>query len=480
MSDPLTVTLTVDATDNVGVASVEYFRKTTTEETSLGKTSSPFSFDWSITGSATASGPYTFFAKATDSAGNVATSDPIDVQIEVPYSVWSVDGLASTGESPSAIARESDGTLAIAAQCTGTNAKKGWKLLRMSTAGAALTDLCIPIYDDPDTLADHRPLSIVEASTGESFMGGYITTSNAGQARDGYVVRLGPTHSVEWNYSFNGNAGLDDEVHSISLSPDGTRLAVVGSTMVDASVSQAFFVLLDAAGGAPLSSPLLIDGLGGKASGAAVVWHSDGSLSAAVNVGPYSLPGKSDSATYTTVYKVDAALSTTLWTRNVGEAALGNNFVTQSMIEGPNNSVVLCGTSTNITKGVPPAPDSTITAAWAARLQGSSGAALWTYLDANATAPQPTSCHGVSLGGSTPRVVITGSVKQSNIEGTNANATMIRWLNINTGAVDRDAMLATTSGVFGQAVVGESTGFYNVLQGYESPSHLRISRLFQP
>jgi hypothetical protein len=481
LDDPMIVELSVDASDDVGVKSVEYFRKTTTEETSLGVANGPFSFSWSLAGTPTSSGPYTLFARAKDAAGNKGESPPVDVQLEVPYTAWSVDGQATSGETPSAIDREADGTLAIAAQCTlpgGT--KKGWKLLRLSTTGTALTDLCMPIYDDPDALADHRPTTLAEGPSGEAYMAGYITTTNAGQARDGRVIRLSAAHATEWTWDFNGSAGLDDEIHSIALNADGTLLAVAGITAVDANVNEAFFVLLDPSTGQLVLGPVVLDGLGGKASGESVMWTSDNGLVFAINIGPYTLPGHGDNATFTSVYKIDSTLSTTLWQQNVGQAADGQNFVTEAMREGPGGSVILCGTSTSIVTGTPPTPDATVTAAWASRLRGDTGALSWQYLDSAATSSQPSTCHGIAIGGSSPRLLLTGSVKQSNIEGSNARATMARWLDVNTGAVVRSSLLATSNGVFGQAVVAESTGFYTLLQGYDAPAHLRVTRLFQP
>jgi hypothetical protein len=70
------VTLTVDASDNVGVAEVEYFA----DGTSIGKASAaPFSLDWATT--SVANGAHTLTATARDAASNATTSDPVAVNV---------------------------------------------------------------------------------------------------------------------------------------------------------------------------------------------------------------------------------------------------------------------------------------------------------------------------------------------------------------------------------------------------------------
>ncbi len=68
--------VTVQATDAVGVSSVEVF----VDGTSVGTdTSAPFSVDW-----AASAGQHTIVAKATDSAGNVGTSSEVTVTVTAP------------------------------------------------------------------------------------------------------------------------------------------------------------------------------------------------------------------------------------------------------------------------------------------------------------------------------------------------------------------------------------------------------------
>ncbi len=66
-----TVTFTATASDNVGVARVEFYDGTTLKATD---TSAPYSYGWTI--DSAANGSYSWTAKAYDAAGNTATSSP--------------------------------------------------------------------------------------------------------------------------------------------------------------------------------------------------------------------------------------------------------------------------------------------------------------------------------------------------------------------------------------------------------------------
>jgi uncharacterized protein (TIGR03118 family) len=71
-----TVAVTADATDNVGVTSVQFFAGST----SLGTaTTAPFTVNWNT--AATANGTVSVTAQATDAAGNVTTSPAVSVTV---------------------------------------------------------------------------------------------------------------------------------------------------------------------------------------------------------------------------------------------------------------------------------------------------------------------------------------------------------------------------------------------------------------
>ncbi|MBI3185653.1 MAG: metallophosphoesterase [Myxococcales bacterium] len=73
-----TVAIDVTASDDVGVAKVELFEGSTLKGTD---TSSPFGFSWSVTSAE--NGSHTFTAKATDAAGNSASSAPVTVVVSI-------------------------------------------------------------------------------------------------------------------------------------------------------------------------------------------------------------------------------------------------------------------------------------------------------------------------------------------------------------------------------------------------------------
>ncbi|MEO5969726.1 MAG: Ig-like domain-containing protein [Bdellovibrionia bacterium] len=75
------VSLTVDASDNIGVAKVEFYDQTT----QIGSdTTAPFSIQWDT--QKVANGTHQLIAKAYDAAGNTTSSVPVSVKIEHPAS----------------------------------------------------------------------------------------------------------------------------------------------------------------------------------------------------------------------------------------------------------------------------------------------------------------------------------------------------------------------------------------------------------
>ena len=71
-----TVTLNATASDNIGVASVNFYSGTTLLSSD---TTSPYSYNWNTSG--VADGPYALTVKAFDAAGNVTTSSVVNVTV---------------------------------------------------------------------------------------------------------------------------------------------------------------------------------------------------------------------------------------------------------------------------------------------------------------------------------------------------------------------------------------------------------------
>ena len=72
-----TVNVTADATDNVGVASVQF--KVGTTNIGSADTTAPYSVPWNTT--AVTNGNYSLTAVARDAAGNTVTSSPVQVTV---------------------------------------------------------------------------------------------------------------------------------------------------------------------------------------------------------------------------------------------------------------------------------------------------------------------------------------------------------------------------------------------------------------
>src|SRR5262249_39152032 len=89
---PQTVTVIASASDNVGVAKVEFYDGTTLKGTS---TTSPYSYGWSITSAN--DGTHAWTAKAYDAAGNSTVSAICSLTINVPSPSSNVFGVNHLG-----------------------------------------------------------------------------------------------------------------------------------------------------------------------------------------------------------------------------------------------------------------------------------------------------------------------------------------------------------------------------------------------
>ena len=90
-----TVTFTASATDNVGVARVDFYEGTTLVSTD---NSAPYNYAWSVT-SAT-NGNHSWTAKAYDAAGNVGTSAVLALVVNIDATAPTVSAITASGASP--------------------------------------------------------------------------------------------------------------------------------------------------------------------------------------------------------------------------------------------------------------------------------------------------------------------------------------------------------------------------------------------
>ena len=98
--------VTVSATDNVGVSKVEFFVNGALQATD---TASPYTFTWNI--ATLANGSYTLIAKAYDAAGNVGPSSTVAVSIN--NSVQSASTIWDTATSPALVDSGPDGAVEL-------------------------------------------------------------------------------------------------------------------------------------------------------------------------------------------------------------------------------------------------------------------------------------------------------------------------------------------------------------------------------
>jgi len=96
-----TITITATATDNIGVAGVQF--QLNGNNLGAEDTTSPFSLSWDTT--TVAPGPYALAAIARDAAGNITSSSPVNISISSPLSnlTVSITGSGSVGSSPNGI-----------------------------------------------------------------------------------------------------------------------------------------------------------------------------------------------------------------------------------------------------------------------------------------------------------------------------------------------------------------------------------------
>ena len=109
-----TVTITANATDNIGISQVQFYDGTTLAGTD---TSAPFSYAWSV--ASAANGSHTWTAKAYDAAGNVATSAALIRTVNIAVADTTAPTV-SLSASPAGPTYSTAQTVTIAASATDT------------------------------------------------------------------------------------------------------------------------------------------------------------------------------------------------------------------------------------------------------------------------------------------------------------------------------------------------------------------------
>lgn len=108
-----TINLTADATDNLGVSRVEFYRGATLINTDTTATGNTYSVPWNTTG--VADGSYSLTARAFDINGSTTSNPAVTV---------TVDNTPPTSVVISGVAAKVKGTVAVSATATDTNLEK--------------------------------------------------------------------------------------------------------------------------------------------------------------------------------------------------------------------------------------------------------------------------------------------------------------------------------------------------------------------
>ena len=172
-----TTIITASATDNIGVAGVQF--QLNGQNLGTEDTVSPFSISWDT--SAMPPNQYTLVAKARDAAGNTTTSVPLTVSTSSPFSTLSVaiTGNGSVSSSPDGVFCD-NGTCS-ASYTTGTtitltpNANNRWNFSGWSGACSGTAECVILLSSSQSVEATF--------SKGGNSKGGGSTKGNGGNGK---------------------------------------------------------------------------------------------------------------------------------------------------------------------------------------------------------------------------------------------------------------------------------------------------------
>src|SRR5438445_603233 len=251
------VTVSASASDNVGVAGVQFL----VDGTNLGSedTSSPYSVSWNTT--TVGNGSHTLTATARDAAGNRTTSSPVTVTVSngspppvtrfeetaatlAPAGAWSQVTNASTGVTLSGGQAMFAGAAGATASFTFSGTGVSWIGFQCEQCGIARVSLDGTVVATVDTYAPSRPASSgAMYSTSGLVSGSHVLvvevtgTNNASSAGAFIVV---DAFDVEGSTTGGGGGTTRVEETSPSVSYTGTWISqtrgdLSGGTVVESS-----------------------------------------------------------------------------------------------------------------------------------------------------------------------------------------------------------------------------------------------------
>jgi len=140
---------------------------------------------------------------------------------------------------PSWISADLSGNTYVSAYLlTGTSSPSGWVVIKYDAQGNLL-------WKDTMPVAHGRTVRLETDSAGNAYVIGtmFLGNSSGSATLDAVTIKYAPNGVRQWTRVFNGGPYADDVPNSIALSPDGSRIAVVGAT-----VGTFFTVVYDAQG----------------------------------------------------------------------------------------------------------------------------------------------------------------------------------------------------------------------------------------
>ena len=135
-----TVTLTATASDNIGVAGVQFLL----DGNALGAedTTSPYSLAWNSASGSVANGPHTLAARARDAAGNTTTTTPINIVVDNQAPTGSIvinGGAAATNSTTVTLTLSATDALSAVTQMRFSNNGTSYSTAQTFAASATWT-----------------------------------------------------------------------------------------------------------------------------------------------------------------------------------------------------------------------------------------------------------------------------------------------------------------------------------------------------
>jgi hypothetical protein len=237
-----TVSLAASASDNVGVAKVEFYKDTT----KIGEdTSSPYSYDWNTIG--VPAGAVSLSAKAYDAAGNIGTSTSVPATIDdtsshtPSFEVTNTDGVivSKVSLTGSCATNVTGSEKSLPAELSGQTMVVGFGFQSTCTVSGGTSEVTIAL----GKVYDHSKLKIMKSLSGGTLKD--ITSSVIMTDQDGItVLSYNVTDGSSGDSDGAANGTLIDPVYILdttsasdpasagSLQDTGTIVTIVGTVAI--------------------------------------------------------------------------------------------------------------------------------------------------------------------------------------------------------------------------------------------------------